>query len=217
MVHGGTFQVSPWMPPRPIRGRQVFDIDVPGFVWSGRVRFLPGLWLDATDEWTEGRGRLEVWLDSALPVASASGFQVDKSEAVRFLAEMAWFPTAFFDPRLVRWAPIDDRQACATLSAFEQEVSATFEFGADGLPTEVLAERFDGAGRLHPWRATYRSYRVVDGLKIPFEGDASWEKLDRLETYARWRVESVRFEEPSGAEFAPVRRGCTRERAQPAI
>lgn len=58
--HGGTFRPSlhgSWF---PIRGEQHFTADPPGFIWWGRVRMFPGLWIDARDRSVKGVGNMFV-------------------------------------------------------------------------------------------------------------------------------------------------------------
>lgn len=179
----------------PIRGVQIFSSGPPGFVWVGRVRLAPGVWIDARDELVEGRGRMHVLLDDTIAIANATGPKIDQGSALRLLAEMVWFPTALFDPRLVTWAPVDGANARATLRLAGVEVSATFTFGIDGFPTAVRAERYEGEV-LRGWGGAYRDYRSVDGLKLPFEADVHWDRDGTIFTYARWRVDSFEIDRP---------------------
>ena len=97
--HGGTFRTrldGGWL---PIRGEQYFAADPPGFVWWGRVRLAPGLWIDARDR----------------SLANSVGPELDRGALHRMLGEMTWFPTAFLDDRYVAWSAIDDRRTQATL------------------------------------------------------------------------------------------------------
>src|SRR4051794_38535382 len=66
--------------------------------------------------------------------------------------------------RYVTWSAIDARHATRTLRFGELEVSGTFEFGADGLPVSINAERFmDGQG-LRSWGGTYHDFRELSGM-----------------------------------------------------
>lgn len=197
--HGGTFCMSANGKSLPIRGRQVFTADPPGFVWAGRIRMAPGLWVDARDMCIEGRGTMRVLVDDTLKLADASGPELDQGAALRLLAEMPWFPTALFDARTVSWAAIDDHSARATLRIDGLEVSGVFEFGADGLPLRMTAERFTDKGELRPWGGTYRSFRTVSGMCVPFEAEVTWQLDTGPLTYARWVIESMVFDEPETA------------------
>jgi hypothetical protein len=197
--HGGTFRPAfdkPWL---PIRGEQYFGARPPGFVWWGRIRLAPGLWLEARDTSLGGQGGMLVEVASVWTLADARGPELDQGALVRLLAEMAWFPTAFLDGRHVAWAPIDQASARATLRVGGREVAATFHFGPDGLPSGVAADRYrdvGGKGVLTPFLGEYRDYREVGGLLIPFRCEVSWQVDGRAQPYARWELEQVELDVP---------------------
>jgi hypothetical protein len=191
MRHGGTFATRPGSKPGKIRGTQVFTSDPPGFVWTGRIHVAPGLWVDARDMALGGRGNMRVVLDDTIELADARGAQIDQAANLRLLVEMIWFPTALFDARYVTWTPIDAGRARATLQVGGQEVSAVFEFGADGLPVCVSGDRFDDKGDLHPWGGVCRDYRAVSGLLVPFDCEVSWDLPSGRFAYAHWMIDSI--------------------------
>jgi len=191
--HGGTFRMSPTSKPRPIRGVQWFASDPPGFVWWGSVRIAPGLWIDARDMLAAGAGSMRVLVDDTVSLADAHGAQLDQGGALRLLAELVWYPTALFDPRWVTWTAVDASHARATLRLGELVVHATFELGPDGLPVSVTAERFNDQGECRPWGGVYRDWRTVDGMRVPFEVEVSWQ-LAAPFTYAHWRIDSIAYD-----------------------
>jgi hypothetical protein len=192
--HAGTFCMSLTSKPTPIRGTQRFSADPPGFVWSARVRMAPGVWVDARDMAVDGQGSMRVLLDATVPIADARGPEIDQGSALRLLAEMVWYPTALFDARFVTWSAVDANHARATLRFGAQEVSGTFEFGADGLPVEFSAQRFNDKHELRPWGGTYGDWRAVSGMRVPFEAKVSWQVGAGRFTYAHWLVEDMEFD-----------------------
>lgn len=195
LTHGGTFRMSPRDEARPIRGTQLFTSGPPGFVWTGRVRIGPGLWVDVRDMSVSGAGSMRVFVDDTIRIADARGPELDQGAAVRLLAEMPWYPTALFDSRTVRWTAIDATRARATLRLGVEEVSGTFEFGPDGLPVRMTALRFSDRGALTPWSGVYRDWRTVSGMRVPFEAEVSWQLESGPFTYAHWRVDSMVYDE----------------------
>jgi hypothetical protein len=137
---------------------------------------------------------------STWTVADVRGPELDQSALVRLLGELTWMPTALADPRYVRWAPVDDASARATLRVGGREVSATFRFGADGMPATFEADRYrDLGGRsvLTPYVGRYAGWRDVAGMRLPDRVEASWILDGRDEPYARWEIE--RFDvDPDG-------------------
>ena len=195
LEHGGTFCMSVKDKPRPIRGAQLFTSDPPGFVWTGRVRIGPGVWVDVRDMSVAGAGSMRVFIDDTIRIADAKGPELDQGSALRLLAEMPWYPTALFDSRSVRWTAVDATRARATLRLGAAEVSGTFEFGADGLPVRMTALRFGDGGALRPWNGVYRDWRTVSGMRVPFEAEVSWQLETGPFTYAHWRVDSMTYDE----------------------
>ncbi|MEI9937882.1 MAG: DUF6544 family protein [Pseudomonadota bacterium] len=192
--HVGTFCVSFTGKPLPIRGLQLFTSDPPGFVWSARVQMFPGIWVDARDLAANGEGSMRVLLDSTVPIADARGPELDQGSALRLLAEMVWYPTALFDARYVTWSAVDAAHAVATLRFGKWQVSGTFEFGPDGLPIGMTAQRPMGKRGLRPWGGTYRDWRNVSGMRVPFEATVTWQLESGPFTYAHWLVEAMDYD-----------------------
>lgn len=195
--HGGTLVLSPGGRPLPVRGRQYFTLDPPGFVWWGRIRAAPGVWIDGRDRLVAGEGNMLVRLASTFTIADVRGRELDEGALHRLLAEALWMPTLLRDSRYVTWTPVDAVTARATLRVRGREVSGEFRFGPDGLPTRFTARRHhegDGGGALTPWVAECEDFRAVDGLRVPFRMTATWELPTGSFPYGRWQVEAVELD-----------------------
>lgn len=195
--HAGTFRPSlsgSWL---PVRGEQHFTADPPGFVWWGRVRIAPGLWIDARDRSVKGLGNMFVTAASTFTLANSTGPELDQGALLRLLGEMAWFPTAFLDSRYVRWSAIDDHAAGATLRVNGRSVTGEFRFGADDLPTTFTADRYRdvGGGRneLTPFVGTVSDFRPVDGLLVPHRVVGAWVVEGNAIEYVDFRVQELEF------------------------
>lgn len=196
--HGGVFRPSltgSWL---AIRGEQFFTTDPPAFIWWGRVRIAPGLWIDARDRSVNGRGNMFVTIESTIPIADSSGPQLDQGALLRLLGEMAWVPTAFLDDRYVRWEAIDDRRARATLDVNGLAVSGEFAFGPDDLPSSFMADRYRdvGGGRslLTPFVGRVSDFRHADGLLVPYRVIGAWIVDGRPVEYANFEVQQLEYE-----------------------
>jgi hypothetical protein len=195
--HGGLFRTRPGQGWLPIHGRQLLIADPPGFVWWGRVRVAPGIWIDARDKLVCGRASMLIRAESTVTLGDARGRELDQGAAIRVLAEMVWLPTAFLDERYVTWSAIDDRSARATLRLCGYEVSAVFHFGADGMPERICAHRYrdvDGKGVLTPWTGLARDFRAVAGLRVPCELAVVWELESGPFPCMRFTVEDIEIE-----------------------
>jgi len=198
LQHGGTFRPAldgGWL---AIHGQQYFSLDPPGFVWWGRVRLAPGLWIDARDRALRGVGNMLVSAESSYTLADSSGPELDQGALLRLLGEMAWFPTVFIDDRYVAWSADDDRSAKATLRLNGREVTGRFTFGDGGLPAHFSAERYrelgNGKSVLTPFTGRLSDYRTVDGLLVPHMMVAAWIVGGREIEYVRFSVERIEFD-----------------------
>ena len=192
-LHGGTFRPEPGKPAHPIRGEQHFRAEPPGFVWWGRVRPAPLLWIDARDTCLAGEGRMLIMVESTLKLEDARGPGLDEGAMLRLLAEMVWYPTALLDSRYVTWEEAGPDQARGTLRIGERAVTALFHFGTDGLVDRLDAARpFGATGEQTPWFGQYGDFREVDGLRVPFRADVGWLLDGKPYDYAHW--EMTRFE-----------------------
>jgi hypothetical protein len=197
--HGGRFRTSlngSWL---PIRGTQFFRTGPPAFIWWGRVRIAPGLWVDARDRSVDGIGNMLVRVESTATIANSSGPQLDQGALLRLLGEMTWMPTALLDRRYVRWSAIDDHRASATLSINRREVTGVFEFGADDLPMTFTAERYRdvGGGKsvLTPFIGRSSDYRRVSGALVPFRVVGAWVIENQPIEYADFAVKELAFDQ----------------------
>ena len=199
--HRGSFFLSPAANASAIEGEQLFIVEPPGFLWSARIDVVPGVRVDARDLRLGDEGSMRVLIDDSFTVADTSGPQLNQGSALRLLAEMPWYPTALFDERRVTWGAIDETHASVTLRLDSLEVSAVFEFGADGLPASVTAQSFDDQGVLTRLGGVYCDYRRVSGLLVPFEVEVRWQPESGPFTSGHWLIDSVEYDQPrnSGA------------------
>jgi hypothetical protein len=195
--HGGTLLPRPGGKPLPIEGEQYLTSDPPGFVWWGRIRAAPGLWIDGRDQVVAGEANMLIRAASTFTLGDVRGPELDHGALLRLLGELTWLPTVLRDRRYVTWAPLDDASARATLRVGGREVAATFHFGPDRLPATFTGERYrdvDGKGVLTPFTGACADYREVEGVRVPFRLTAAWHIDGEAVPYARWEVERVELD-----------------------
>jgi len=182
----------------PLRGRQFFNADPPGFVWWGRVRLAPGVWIDARDRSVDGTGNMLVTMESTITIGDTSGPQLDQGAALRLLGEMAWIPTVLLDTRYVTWTAVDDRHAKASLTVNGRSFEGDFEFGADDLPSAFTANRYRDIGGGHsvltPFVGRVSDFRTVDGVQVPFRVIGAWVIDGTPIDYANFEVDQIAFD-----------------------
>jgi hypothetical protein len=197
--HDGRFRPKLDGPWKPIRGEQYESADPPGFLWWGRLRVAPGVWIDARDRCVRGAGGMLVSLESSVTLADRAGPEMDQGAMLRLLSDFVLFPTAFLDGRYVTWAAVDEQRARTTLRVNGREVAGTFEFGSDALPRAFFADRYLDTGKgqpeLRPWSGDYTDYREVAGLLVPHRFIGYWHIDGQRVPYADFLVETPEYDE----------------------
>lgn len=205
--HHGMFNTSEaaqrW---KPFRSAQKVVVRAPGFVWNGRIDLLPGLPVRVHDAYLAGEGVLHPALFGLVSLARQRGRgDLAQGELMRFLAEATWYPTALLPSQGVRWEPIDDRSARATLVDRDQAATLTFQFNERDLVDTVRAESRGriGGSRIEnlPWQGHFWDYAVRAGMLVPLQGEVAWVTAAGPMPYWRGTLTSIEFEfAPPGAD-----------------
>ena len=157
------------------------------FVWSARAPFGPFSAVQAIGSFAETVGALQVWLLGAFRVSIANGPWVNKGEAMRYLAELPWFPDAILGNSALRWAEIGQNRVRVSTTVAGEDVSVEFLFNATGDIVDMHAkDRPDDAGGtpvLRDWRGYYRDYGEIDGRRIPLSVEVGYDYPDGYEAY----------------------------------
>lgn len=198
--HHGTFNTGEATPRwTPFSSDQLVITRRPGFDWDARMAMVPGLTVRVHDAYVAGEGLLHAAVLGLFPVVHSQGTpDLDRGELMRFLAETAWYPTALLPSQGIRWAPVDDRSAQATLVDGRVSVTLRFGFDADGLIDTVRA---DARGRTvgdqvvqTPWQGTFWNYQQVEGMRVPLDGEVAWLLPAGAQPYWRGHVADLACE-----------------------
>lgn len=158
---------------------QHVTIRPPGFVWDASIRMLPLLPVRVLDAYHDGQGLLQARVGGVVTVMDAAPSpELDEGELLRYLAEAPLYPTALLPEMGVRWTPIDDHSARATLTDRETTASLVFHFNERNEVTRVEGRRAftqdDGTSDDRPWIGYWRRYRDREGMRVPTEGEVAW-------------------------------------------
>lgn len=184
---------------RPFTATQTVYTRPPGFLWDARIRAAPGVAVHVHDGYIAGEGVLQGALLGLLPVLDRSGTpETAQGELLRYLAEGVWIPTALLPSQGVRWAPVDDNTAHATLADGATEVSLDVTFDANGLVLSVFAPSrprdMGGEAVPTPWEGRFGDYVERDGMRIPTWGEVEWQPEGRRLPYWRGRILDISYE-----------------------
>jgi hypothetical protein len=177
---GGMFNMSLDTPQwKPFASTQRVVANRPGFVWNGRIEMFPGVPVRVHDAYVAGEGVLRPALFGLFSLGAVRGQgEIAQGELMRWLAEGVWYPTVLLPGQGVTWQPVDDTSALATLIDGPMMLTMLFRFGEDGLVSGIRVEARGGlvAGEtvMMPWEGSFRDYRPVDGMMIPFHGEVAW-------------------------------------------
>lgn len=187
LVHSGRFRMGEGRKWTPIRGVEYLTISPRFFHWRGRIAFV-----GAVDRYVEGQGGLTVKLLSTIPVVRARWRKIDESELLRWTAESVWVPPALLPENGADWDAIDDNRAKITIEDGANRVEGEFHVDEVGRITEFKAMRYRDETK-RPWFGRYGDYREVEGYRVPFRCEVSWDDPEEGFTYAEFAIDAFAF------------------------
>ncbi len=192
-----------WM---PVTADQRILTGSPAFIWVAEVRAAPGIFLSARDTYREGIGRMYIRALSLFPVADARGKEIDQGAMVRYLAEIAWAPSAAVNG-YIRWEEAGPNEAKATMTWGGITASGVFTFDAGGGMSGFRARRYydrKGGATLEEWviRIEPDSLREFEGVRIPSRFSVTWRLKEGDFTWYKMEITDIRYNEQGGARVA---------------
>jgi hypothetical protein len=186
---------------KPFTSNQRVITRKPGFLWDAQVDMFPGVPAHVEDSYIAGQGRLIAKVLGLFTVAESQGAgEIARGEFMRYFAEAAWYPTALLPSQGVRWEPVDDASASATIVDGSITLTLLFRFDDAGMITSVRAEsRGAGVGKdgvmvMLPWDCGLSNYQPQDGMLIPMAGEAAWVRPTGRKAYFVGHVKKLRYE-----------------------
>jgi len=132
---------------------------------------------------------------SLIIVANTRGPEMDQSSALRYLAEMIWFPTAWLS-NYIQWQAIDAHSVKAIFHEPRVMFSAVLHMNEQGQPTNFTTDRYmeeHGYYRLTSWSGKTNEYREVDGMRIPTRIEVSWHLASGEFSYFRCKITEIEY------------------------
>lgn len=174
-------------------GHESFEADELGFRWQARLRLGPA-WVDAEDRLDVEGGYGGARMFGFIPIGSARGPEVTRSQLVRNLAELAFAPLVASRARDLVWAAEGDD--AFTMAALRIDPGAIVRYTVDSRGDVLSARspdrpREDGrAGYQHePYRLEFEGHgRLPSGERIPFRATGTFETAAGDWPYWRFEV-----------------------------
>ncbi|HEX2503934.1 MAG TPA: DUF6544 family protein [Miltoncostaeaceae bacterium] len=182
---------------RAMRFEAVQHIDAGRVAFRWRARFGAGPLrpLVVTDAYEDGAGLLEGRL-AGVRLFRSRGPGVDRGQAMRYLAELAWLPRDAWANPAIRWTAIaaGEAEAAADSAGGRAAVRLRIDEGGDVLeafaPDRPRAE--GGRSVPTPWRGAFSDHGELGGLRVPRRAEVAWELPEGPFTY--WRAEVTDLE-----------------------
>jgi hypothetical protein len=164
------------------------------FEW--RAAFGPNrlVRLSVVDRYREGEGLLTAKVWGLVPVVRSAGPETDRSEAMRYLAELPWVPHAMGSNPELSWRELDDGSVEVSTPAGGRIAGVVLWLDDAGLIRTASGMRPRLAGKTSvetPFVGRFGDYVELGGIRVPGSGEVSWEFPEGPFTYWRGEVGSL--------------------------
>jgi len=199
LYQSGQMRTKPdarWM---SFEAEQWFRIEDPGFIWKAKVSAPVGLKMIARDQYKDGKGHMLIKLASLIPVADVQNMETDQGSLLRYLAELAWFPSSALEPYL-RWEEVDSLTAKVTMTYGGIEASGICRYTQEGDMVSFEARRYydrkEGA-TLEDWfiEVDPDGYREFAGIRIPAKSSVTWKLKEGDLRWLELEITEVKYNE----------------------
>jgi hypothetical protein len=104
----------------------------PGYVWHATGVMAKVVPVQVVDSYVAGAGLLEARIAGSIRVAHAVGPDIDKGEAMRFLAELPWNPDAMVNATGLTWREVDEHTVEVSMRTQSGVARVSLLFDASG-------------------------------------------------------------------------------------
>lgn len=177
------------------KAEQYFTIYPPAFSWNIDTEMNGILSVVGRDKFEDGKGEMVIKLLSLIPVANAKNSEkVNQATLQRYLAEILWFPSASLT-QYIKWTPIDEYSARATMEYKGTKGSGEFHFDKNGNFEKFVTMRYKDKNDKKPtkWILTASKIAERSGVKIPVECEASWELESGKFTWLKLKITDIKY------------------------
>ncbi|MCA9604639.1 MAG: hypothetical protein KC619_03530 [Myxococcales bacterium] len=174
-----SFSAEQWFAPKEV-----------AFCWHARVRMAPLVTAVVDDAYEDGHGRLDVKVWGAVPVTHQEGPDVDRGEAMRYLAELPMNPAALLHNPDLRFD--EGPEGSFRVWTGDPETYVDLHLDRDGDVVRIHSRaRPRGKEGPTPWEGRFRLYTESNGVRAPRLAEVAW--LLPGERFTYWRGEVTRW------------------------
>jgi hypothetical protein len=191
----GEIKLRRWL---PFTAEQVVH-RVHGFIWRASAR-MNGLAIRGFDRLVDGEGEMQWKLLGLFPVMTASGPDISRSAAGRFVTESAWLPSMFCSDG-VSWTTEGQVVAVAHVNVFGEPAHFAITVDEIGRALSVKLARWGNpegtAFHYADFGAIAEEERTFAGFTVPSRIRAGWhfgtERFERDGEFFRATVEEAEY------------------------
>ncbi len=152
---------------------------------------------EGRDKCQDGGGNMLIKILKIFTMVDAKGKEMAESALCTVLAEALFLP-AYSIQEYIKWTPIDELSAKASLTFNGFSVSGIFRFNGNGefkeFETDDRYQSADGNNlKKIRWSALCESYSFQGGIKIPENVTALWHEEDGDYPYFRGSIKEIKF------------------------
>jgi len=164
----------------------------PAFVWQAAGAIAPIVPLRILDFYVDSLGELEVRIAGSVPIATATGPETAKGEAMRYLAELPWNPDAILNAAGLTWRQVDSVTVEVSMLTSGGPATVLLHFDASGDITEIEAADRPRAGDTPArWLGRFSDYAQLGAYRFPRYGEVAWDLPEGEFVYWRGAILSV--------------------------
>jgi hypothetical protein len=150
---------------------QYFSVYEPGFIWLAKAKIAPLMNVVVVDSYVKGEGYLTARLFGSLPLASATGSELDRGELMRYIAELVWNPAAIVNNPQLQFTMADNNTV--SISIGQTNVNLFFDDQGDIVriyaPDRPRTVGKDSAPTA--WEGRFFDYTQVGPYRLPKGGE----------------------------------------------
>ncbi len=181
-------ELSPGEGWQPFTAQQWVDPRRAGFVWLAEQRMLGLPVVRVVDSFVAGKGLLVAWLLGSVPVARADGADMDRAEAMRYLAELPWAPDAILLNHDLVWQVLEPDRWRVSLNDATVDMHLDTEGDIVSIRAEDRPSLEGGQMILRDWRGEFRDYAMMGGRRIPVTAQVGYVFDEQSKPYFKGRV-----------------------------
>ena len=182
-----TAQDGPWM---PMRARESYTVNSPGFIWQARISMGSLPILTVRDHYRAGEGRVLAKIGGLFTVADE---RADEASLMRYFNELMWLPTAYLGDN-VEWQPVEEYHARGIMTDSGMTVSALFTFSDEGDIVNFAADRYCSVtAEIERWETPIDEWAEFQGFRVPLHGQGVWKLEDGDFAYVDLKITDISF------------------------